>query len=553
MPRKKYNPAIASTHKTAVFQIHNPSAKKRRVLDTALRHNHLAYSKLLPIALAETDRIAKISGENPYKTNKQRIDAVKKLVNEQIIKLQQSEAAKIGLQIGLAAKAGLQEDVADTIAAYLALLDKYKNDCAAEAKKPEEKRKELSKPGIPTFAKLQFIAHDHEAAYEDLKNSRTLEEENQARDNVLRSDKAGLTRPILFLKNRISDGFLILFDETKNRYLIYLNLFGKNSRFAEKISLRGLVDIRSGEIMTKTNQTGLLFPIKFSDKFQFQEFLDRAGQKQKFNREVQSASAKLMHRHGRYEVHVAFQFETPNIEPTTLLGVDRGIYNLAAFCVIDDVGNIVAEDLFSGEDLRDVQQKEERRQSKTQKRGKIYRATTRRAESDRAVYMTANKIAAMAAKHKSQVVLENLSNLTKRTSKRGRSNFNRLLTRVQYSKLQQVLDYKLKLHGLPKSVSVAPQGTSQTCPECGTWNPENRLKKPSPDGKKFAMDVFLCVKCNYRHDADLNAARVIALKKKWRKELPPSKQKKFAKDLSDTDFSFGRCLTSLKEKRNTER
>ena len=67
------------------------------------------------------------------------------------------------------------------------------------------------------------------------------------------------------------------------------------------------------------------------------------------------------------------------------------------------------------------------------------------------------------------------------------------------------------------------------------------------------MDVFLCVKCGYGHDADLNAARVIALKKKWRKELPPSKQKKLAKDLRDTDFSFERCLTLLKEKRNTER
>ncbi|NBR41031.1 MAG: hypothetical protein EBT93_16740 [Alphaproteobacteria bacterium] len=55
--------------------------------------------------------------------------------------------------------------------------------------------------------------------------------------------------------------------------------------------------------------------------------------------------------------------------------------------------------------------------------------------------------------------------------------------------------------------------TSQTCPECGHWEPENRPKAPLPDGSGFAIDRFICQRCNYQCDADLNAARVIALKK----------------------------------------
>ena len=35
--------------KTAVFKLHNPSQRKRAMLDYALLHNHLAYSKALKV------------------------------------------------------------------------------------------------------------------------------------------------------------------------------------------------------------------------------------------------------------------------------------------------------------------------------------------------------------------------------------------------------------------------------------------------------------------------------------------------------------------------
>ncbi len=532
MPRKKRDPRYHYVYKTAVFQIHNPSKKKQRILRDALIRNHLAYSKLLPLTLAEFETLGQITAEGKYLTNKVRIDAVKKFIAP-LVK---------PLPLGLAAKVGLQEDLANTIAAYLALQDDYKKRCAEEAEKPEDKRKEISEPGLPTFTRLTPYQKAHEEAYEELKNSLTLKDENQARDNILKENKSGLTRPILFLTNRISDGFLILYDNVKEKYLLYLNLHSKKSRFAESIDLGGLIDIRTSECFCegKRNRTGALFPIKFAADFQLTEFMNRA----------KSASAKLMERHGHFEVHVSFEFKTRKIERQTYLGVDRGIYNLASMCVVDDIGHIIAEENFSGRNLRYVQQKEERRQRTTQKHGKKYKSATRLAEADKAVHQAANKIVELATEHKSQVVIEHLGNLTDRTSKRKRNNFNRLLARSQYTKLAMVLDYKLPLNGLPKPIAVAAPGTSQTCPECGKRNCKNREKKPLPDGKGFAMDRFLCIECGYEKDADLNAARVIALKKMWRVGLPKSQQAKEAKILSTTKHSFECCLTLWTEKRN---
>ena len=60
MPRKKKDPRKTYAHKTAVFQIHNPSARKVAMLRDALKRNHLAYSKILPMALSELANLEKI-------------------------------------------------------------------------------------------------------------------------------------------------------------------------------------------------------------------------------------------------------------------------------------------------------------------------------------------------------------------------------------------------------------------------------------------------------------------------------------------------------------
>lgn len=515
-------------HKTAVFQIHNPSKHKKAMLQDALRRNHLAYSKILPCALAKLDEFAQEKGHA-------RATAIKKFVADKVKPL----------PLGGASKSSVAEDIAEQITAHFELLEDFEKKHKQEQKKDEKNRKEISKPGEPSFARLNFDKEASAKAYEALQNSLTAEEAMEAQADILREDKGGNTRPLLYRRNMINDinkGFLILFDKKKGRYLIYLNLHSIKSRFAKEIKLGGLFDIRSKTILppSKTNKTGALFPIKFAADYQLKEFMQKA----------KSASAKLLERHGRFEVHVTFKFEAKKIATKTLLGVDRGIYNLASLCVVDEIGHIIEEHNFSGRELRYVQQREERRQRKTQKKGKKYKSSTRLTEANKAVHAAANKIVAMAEKHKSQVVLENLDNLTNRGAKRKRSNFNRLLTRAQYTKLKNALEYKLPCAGLPQPITIAPRGTSQTCPECGNWDAKNRPKTPLPNKKGFTMDKFECIACGYRHDADLNAARIIALKKQWRLGLPKSQQAKFAQDLADTKYAFESCLTLWAKKRN---
>lgn len=541
MPREKRNPNFHYVYKTAVFQIHNPSQIKQKILRDSLRRNHLAYSKLLPIAAAEYDRVSKITGDTKFRKNKARIEHINKCMKQWITPL----------PLGGASKAGLSSDISSTIAAYSSLMDDYIARIEKDKTKDTDNPSSISKPGVPTFTRLVPKHEAREQAYENLRLSLTKEEEDRARDDIMRENKSGVMRPLLFLKNRINDGFLILYDKTKDKYFIYLNLYSQDSRFAKPINLGGLTDIRTAQTFPdqRINKTGLLFPINFAREFQLMEFMDRDYQYQEFQRHVKSASAKLSEKDGRFEVHVSFEFKIRKLKTKHYLGVDRGIYNLASMCVVGKHGKIIQEENFDGRHLRYVQQKEEKRQRQYQKRGKVYKSSTRKSESDRAVHITANQIVEVAKQFNSQVIIENLSNLTNRSGKRKKSNFNRLLTRAQYTKLQNVLEYKLPLNGLPKPLQVNAAGTSQTCPDCGCWSPDNRKKEPSKSGKEFVMDKFLCVECGYSHDADLNAARIIAIKRMWREALPAKYRTKTSKHLADTKYEFKSYLTSLSKKR----
>src|SRR6516164_7923298 len=126
-----------------------------------------------------------------------------------------------------------------------------------------------------------------------------------------------------------------------------------------------------------------------------------------------------------------------------------------------------------------------------------------------------------STKNHSQVVIENLSGLASMgAKKRRRSRFNRILNRAQYQKLQKVVAYKLAVAGLPGAREVHPRYTSQACPLCGSISAENRLKTVASDGVQ--THEFKCVSCGFSDDADLNAARNIALKRLWRDALSPA-------------------------------
>ena len=308
--------------------------------------------------------------------------------------------------------------------------------------------------------------------------------------------------------------------EEDQRFFLYLNLIPVTSRFARLTAaeqrdqscrrIQNLTNLRTGEIASFDSRTGCLFPIEFGQDYQSAEFLQRGS----------PLSAKLLKRDGRYTVHVTFEFQTKRVEPQTTLGVDRGIYNLASLAVISGNGVIVERKNVDGMQLRFVQRTLERRQRHLQRRGKPFTGRTKAHAADEAVHAAANEVVALAVEHRAQVVMENLSPMTSRRGKRGKSNFNRVLNRSQYQKLQKVLSYKLAIAGLSPAREVHPGYTSQACPACGHISKENRAKLPHADG--FRTHEFKCVACEFADDADLNASRNIALKRLWRDSLSPA-------------------------------
>jgi hypothetical protein len=280
----------------------------------------------------------------------------------------------------------------------------------------------------------------YEQALHALASSNTAEQEKAARIELMRVSSVGQLRPLLYSGNRARDGFLLLRRETDNRYFIDLNLFSETSRFCclTKIQQRtlscrrieNLINMRTGSVVSFKSGTGCLFPIEFGRDYQDLEFLRRGL----------PLSAQLLRRGDRYEIHISFEFKVNQIKPKTLLGSDRGIYNLASLAVIDQDGGVIARKNINGVNLRLVQKAIERNHQQLQKRGKSFTGAARRHAAKRQCTSPLMRLLDWRPKNHSQLVIENLSGLASTGGKRRRSRLNRLLNRAQYK------NYKRSCH-----------------------------------------------------------------------------------------------------------
>ena len=505
--------------KTAVFKFHNPSQHKRAMLRDATKRAHLAYGKLLASYLPGEDEVARLMAL-PKRERRREFFLTRARLEK--------EASK-SRQLSIGAKAAVAREVAAQIASTIELQDVQEE------------------VGAPTVTRINATQTEYETALREFATAIDLPDEKLLRNELNRIARMGQRRPLGFYKVRPGDGFLLLRHPETDRLYCWLNLHPKDGRFADPVHVRDLVNMQTGEVMSFRSSTGALFPLEMGHGFHGARFLYQ-GRPQ---------TARLVHRTTRdrkacdeFELHVAFEFTAQKKAPGLWLGVDRGIYNLAAYAVVDDNGNLVTEGSVSGMTLRALQRKTERRVAGLQRRGRVVRLRKRRAWADEAVHVAANEIVECAAEHSARVVIEDLKNLSgvrrkKRVPGTRRGGFNRLLGRVQYEKFRKVLEYKLAAQGLPKPLLVRAAGTSQTCPECSHWSRDNRKKAPSADG--FDMDTFSCVKCGFTADADMNAARVIAIKGRWLPSLP-TKAERGGKPLPDS-LSFATLLRDCAERR----
>ena len=78
-----------------------------------------------------------------------------------------------------------------------------------------------------------------------------------------------------------------------------------------------------------------------------------------------------------------------------------------------------------------------------------------------------------------------------------------MLKRVPLKRIEQIVDYKLPLAGLPKIRTLPAAYTSQDCSLCGHRERKNRVSQSG----------FRCVQCSYETHADLNGSHNFA--RRW--------------------------------------
>ena len=215
--------------------------------------------------------------------------------------------------------------------------------------------------------------------------------------------------------------------------------------------------------------------------------------------------ADLVWRRGVYYVHVTQSREapdTPDQEPDGgVLGVDLGIVNLAT----DSEG-----ETFSGEKVKNARQRYHTRRQRLQKVGtkNAKRRLRKNAGRERRFQKDVNHCISKALVRKALVsckalALEDLSGIRERVTVRHEHRYER--HSWAFSQLRQFLSYKAAWAGVPLRL-VDPRNTSRTCSACGHCEKANRKSQES----------FLCQRCGFALNADLNAAINISRKEPYR-------------------------------------
>lgn len=204
-------------------------------------------------------------------------------------------------------------------------------------------------------------------------------------------------------------------------------------------------------------------------------------------RVVKYNQVELDHEWAYISVTVA---DTEQYKPKTAIGVDRNTngHCVVAACPTD--GSV----LKLGKSAKHTREKYSFLLRHLQRKRRVIKIKEARIMRDMN-HKIAKKLVDEAIKRKAVLVMENLKGIRRRTrSKR----FGRLLNSWSYFQLQEFIEYKAKLRGVPVAY-VDPRYTSQQCSRCGLLG--DRQDKN-----------FQCRECGNVEHADVNAAFVIALR-----------------------------------------
>jgi putative transposase len=210
-------------------------------------------------------------------------------------------------------------------------------------------------------------------------------------------------------------------------------------------------------------------------------------------------TADLLFRRGVWWLHVVVTVPAPEIAPTDqVIGVDLGIVRPAVTSNNQFLGKrawkAVEGKLFHLK--RALQKKGTKSAKRHLKRVRGKQVRFRRTND----HILSKQIVA-SVEPGATMVLENLTNIRKRSKIRKRTATSRRVHSWSFVQLKSFIVYKAEERGC-MVVTVDPRHTSQACSCCGHTARNNRRSR----GR------FVCRACGYELHADLNAARNIAAK-----------------------------------------
>lgn len=235
--------------------------------------------------------------------------------------------------------------------------------------------------------------------------------------------------------------------------------------------------------------------------------------------EYNVTASQLMRRKNKWFINLGYNFETKPLEldKNKVLGIDLGVVNVATMQIYNNETNKYEwlkynQCMIDGAELIHHRQTIETRKRQLQKQSKVagkgrcgHGYATRMKPLNKIRNAIANfrdtynhkvsrYIIDFAIKNKCGAIqMEDLSGFPKHQK-------NRFLANWSYYDLQEKVEYKAKEIGIEVNF-IRPSYTSLRCSECGYIDKNNRK----------SQSEFTCISCGHKENADINAAKNIAI------------------------------------------
>lgn len=206
-------------------------------------------------------------------------------------------------------------------------------------------------------------------------------------------------------------------------------------------------------------------------------------------------TAKLVHKHSKWFLHIPMTKEIDEIEDKDLgqvIGIDMGVNFVAT--AYDSAGKTT---FFSGRRIKDKRARyKQLRKALQMRQTPSARRRLKKIGQRENRWMTdvnhqVSKALISRYGAKTLFVLEDLQGVRKRAERVCR-NSRYVTVSWAYYQLRQMITYKAVMAG-SKTIAVNPKYTSQTCPKC------NHIAKGNRNKKKH---LFCCRACGYRSNDD---------------------------------------------------